>query len=170
MGGEIDVISTEGQGTSFYFTASFKLQDEQEFTEEIDLLNTAKNIKPTVKKKILLAEDDEVSRKMVTKILNRRDFDVLAVDDGMKAVEACNKEKFDLILMDVYMPILDGYKTTNVIRNESTLNKSTPIIAMTAYALSGDKEKCLEAGMYDYISKPIDIQSFYNLIEKWLSK
>jgi CheY-like chemotaxis protein len=89
------------------------------------------------------------------------------VENGKEAVDAYREQRFNAILMDVQMPVLDGYKTTGVIRMiESRNGTHTPIIAMTAFALKGDKEKCLELGMDDYLSKPIDADEFYATVEK----
>ncbi|MDR3542808.1 MAG: response regulator [Desulfosporosinus sp.] len=116
------------------------------------------------RKKVLLAEDDLVSRKMITIILDKNDFEVIAVDNGMEAVLAFQREKFHIILMDVNMPYLDGFSATASIRlKEKELKCHTPIIAMTAHALNGDREKCLESGMDDYLTKPID---FNQVLEK----
>ena len=120
-------------------------------------------------KKVLLAEDDLVSRNLVMIILKKNGFEVFPVENGKDAVSAFEKEKFDLILMDVNMPCLDGYSATSIIRlKEKDMSFHTPIIAMTAHALKGDKEKCLEAGMDAYLSKPINISQAMDIIQKYI--
>ena len=104
-------------------------------------------------------------------LLRKKGLDIKTAENGKVAIDIFKKDRFDLILMDVNMPYLDGYSATAVIRlKEQLTNAHTPIIAMTAYALSGDKEKCLNAGMDDYISKPVDINEFNRIIDKWLGK
>ena len=105
--------------------------------------------------KILLAEDNFINQKVTIKILNTYGFNVTAVSDGQEAVTAVNSGSFDIILMDLQMPKVDGFKATEKIRNLQNANRDIPIIALTAHALMGDKEKCLDAGMTDYISKPV---------------
>ena len=168
MDGEMEVESKEGIGSSFFFTAIFGLQEKQVelAKEDIHYPVQCTGTKP---KKVLLAEDDLVSRNIMTIILKKKGFQVVAVENGEEAVSAYQKEKFDLILMDVNMPYLDGFAATAQIRSrEKNLSFHTPIIAMTAYALKGDREKCLESGMDDYLCKPIDISQVMEIIDKYV--
>ena len=166
MAGEMGVKSKEGIGSSFFFTAVFGLQEEPGLFAKRNLGNPVKSA-ITGHKKVLLAEDDLVSNNIVTIILKKKGFQVVAVENGKDAVSAHEKERFDLILMDVNMPYLDGFAATAQIRlREKNSNFHTPIIAMTAYALKGDREKCLESGMDDYLSKPIDISQVMAIIDK----
>ena len=107
-------------------------------------------------------EDDLISRNLATLILTKKGFRVTTVENGKEVVDVFGQEKFDLILMDINMPQLDGYSATAQIRSREDMEFRTPIIAMTAYALKGDREKSLEAGMDDYISKPIDLENLSN--------
>lgn len=86
-----------------------------------------------------------------------------------QAVEMSNRKKYGLIFMDCQMPVMDGYKATEIIKDKSIFNQNTPIIAMTANAMEGDKEKCIEAGMDDYISKPVLIESIKTIIKQYLN-
>jgi len=170
MDGAVDVESKENVGSSFFFTAVFGLPEEEvaDAKKEIDCTQP-KQRKNAKSKKVLLAEDDEVSKKIVTIMLERKGYKVVAVQNGMEAIAAFEDGKFDLILMDINMPYMDGYSATVIIRaKEELLNCRTPIIAMTAYALNGDREKCLDAGMDDYISKPISLEQTMNLIERYV--
>lgn len=168
MNGEIGVESKENIGSSFFFTAVFGLPEEKIKYLKKDMVKD--ELIPCNKeaiKKILLAEDDVVSRNMVTIMLKQKGFEVVTAENGIEAVSAFEKSKFDLILMDVNMPYMDGYSATVSIREkEKERNYRTPIIAMTAYALKGDREKCLEFGMDDYISKPISLNQAIDIIEK----
>jgi len=113
---------------------------------------------------VLLAEDNIINQKLAVRILERREHKVTVANNGAEALELMDKEKFDLILMDVQMPKMDGYQTTAAIRQkEIGTENHMPIMAMTAHAMKGDREKCLEAGMDDYISKPLKP---YDLLKK----
>jgi len=167
MNGQIWVESKDGEGSEFFFTAIFGVPGVKVAHIDIDH-NEPIQYKNAELKKVLLAEDDPVSRNMVTIILQKLGFKVIAVENGQQAIEAFAKEKFHVILMDVNMPCLDGYAATAIIRlKEQTLKYSTPIIAMTAHALQGDREKCLAAGMNDYISKPINFSQAVGLVQKY---
>ena len=170
MNGEIGVESEEGVGSSFFFTAEFGIHHQAIMLNEEVAEQELFAHHSCTEKTILLAEDDMVSKNVVTIFLEKQGFQVIAVDNGNEAVSAFKQEKVDLILMDINMPYLDGYSATAMIRQEEK-NKTfhTPIIAMTAYALKGDREKCLEAGMDDYISKPIDINQVLSIIQKYIA-
>jgi len=168
MDGEMGVESEEGIGSRFFFTAVFGVQKESVLVINQDNHYPVQCIS-SEHKKVLLAEDDIVSRKIVTILLKTKGFEVVAVENGKEVVSAYEKDKFDLILMDVNMPYLDGFSATAQIRLlEKNNSYYTPIIAMTAYALNGDREKCLEAGMDDYLSKPIDLSRAMELINKYV--
>ena len=121
--------------------------------------------------RILVAEDDRVIRQILGSMLQRAKYQVEFAEDGKCAVEMWERGKFDIILMDVQMPHMNGFAATGAIRDkESTCGNYTPIIAMTAHALKEDEERCLNAGMDAYISKPIDFQSCLQLIRETLER
>jgi signal transduction histidine kinase/ActR/RegA family two-component response regulator len=121
--------------------------------------------------RILVAEDNPVNRKVVMDTLGKLGYQATIVEDGQKAVDAVRKQPFDLILMDCQMPIKDGYQATQEIRIlDSKLSRRTPVVAITAHAMQGDREKCLAAGMDDYLSKPIRMTLLKEMIEKWLKR
>ena len=116
--------------------------------------------------RILVAEDNPVNQKLATKILQKMGHRVTVVGDGKKAVETLGQGTFDLVMMDVQMPVMNGFEATQTIRaQEKHSGKHIPIVAMTAHAMKGDRERCLEAGMDGYVSKPIDLQDLYHAIE-----
>ena len=118
---------------------------------------------------ILLVDDNEFNRKVALKQLDKLGYDVTVAIDGHQALDYYQNAKFDLILMDCHMPIMDGYQATAHIRKiESSQNTHIPIIAMTANAMLGDREICLNAGMDDYLSKPIIISDLHDILLKWL--
>ena len=120
--------------------------------------------------KLLLAEDNKTNQVVATAILEKFGYSVDTVENGSEAIDALSAKPYDLVLMDCQMPIMDGYIATEMIRNEdsSVLNHKIPIVAMTANAMRGDREKCLQAGMDDYVSKPIDPEVLNNIVTKWL--
>ncbi len=123
---------------------------------------------------ILMAEDNAINRQVAQEILESWGASVTVVHNGYDAVEIVKKQDFDLILMDVQMPVLDGHEAAKQIRQWEQSSErrqkhgATPIIAMTAYAMSGDREKCLEAGMNDHVSKPLDPQHMFATLTKWM--
>jgi PAS domain S-box-containing protein len=121
--------------------------------------------------RILLAEDNAVNRQLAIRLLEKRGHSVIAVNDGRQALEALEREKFDLVLMDVQMPEIDGLEATRTIRGrERNTGIHQLIISVTAHVMKGDREKCIEAGADDYISKPIQSEELYAAIERlWTS-
>lgn len=119
--------------------------------------------------KILVAEDNEANQFLIKAITKNMEWEITMVDDGEQAVDAYNKDTFDLIMMDIQMPILNGYEATKIIRTiEEEKGIHTPIIALTAYAMKSDKDNCIDAGMDDYISKPFKRQQFLDMVSETL--
>jgi len=117
---------------------------------------------------ILVVEDDLLNLKLICEILKAEGFIVHYAKDGIEAIDMAKKKLYDLILMDIELPRMDGIEATKIIKN--ILNyKKVPVIALTAYAMRGDKEKFLAAGLDDYISKPIDISDFIKKLERYFS-
>ncbi|SDG35260.1 PAS domain-containing protein [Desulfosporosinus hippei] len=166
MDGEISVESKLGVGSCFSFSAIFKAaMDNTEInnTNNEDTLNVT-----ATSSTALLVEDDYVSGVVMKKLCERRNIALTIVTNGKQAIEIMKKECFDIIFMDIQMPDISGYETTRIIRDmEREVNKHTPIIATTAFALVGDREKCIDVGMDDYLAKPIDSEKFYAIVERW---
>ena len=122
--------------------------------------------------RILLAEDNPVNRKVALKILEKLGYSAIPVENGIEAVQELEKYDYDLVLMDIQMPEMDGFEATDIIRDplSSVLNHEVPVIAMTAHAMDGDREKCIQAGMDDYISKPVKPEILTKVIKKVLSR
>jgi CheY-like chemotaxis protein len=118
---------------------------------------------------ILLAEDNLVNQRVARAMLEKAGHSVVLASTGQKALSLWEQQPFDVILMDVQMPDIDGFEATAAIRKkEKESGAHTPIIAMTAHAMSGDRERCLDAGMDNYISKPIHAAELLDLVEKYL--
>ena len=124
--------------------------------------------KRTGSSRILLVEDDDVNQKYVMRVLQRHGFQADLAIDGRRAVDAVMKSDYDLVLMDVQMPRMDGLEATAQIRYREGTNRHTPIVGLTANALPGDRERCLAAGMDDYLSKPVSVEQLKNAISHWV--
>jgi len=152
----------------------FRNQDHMLFDPEyrqVDDPNTLQNT-PERALRVLLVEDNEINRKLALHMLGKFGFDSYAAQNGVEALELLEKNKFDVILMDIQMPEMDGFETTRRIRNQSSglIDPNIPIIAMTAYAMDKDRDKCLKAGMDDYISKPVQPPVLYKTILEQVMK
>lgn len=183
MGGDIRCESAEGHGSRFSFEImvykavdipGFQLDASQKstFIPEKAIVDDNTIIKQNFNKrkhfKLLLAEDNPINQKVILKILSSAGFDAKSVINGSEALKEYTENDYDLILMDVQMPEMDGLEVTSHIRKMKKPKKDVPIIAITAHALIGDREKCLQAGMNEYISKPIKSFELLKMIDKLL--
>ncbi|WP_243544748.1 hybrid sensor histidine kinase/response regulator [Pseudodesulfovibrio tunisiensis] len=162
MQGRMRLTSREGEGSTFSFTARFRIGDAARIPAE-EAPAPSENMLPL---KVLLADDNALNRQLASTLLKEQGHAVTAVENGMQALEAVQREDFDVILMDVQMPIMDGVSATRAIRdpNSGARTPDIPIVAITAHALKGDRERFLEAGMNGYISKPINTREFHRVI------
>ena len=169
MGGDTGATSTPGVGSTFWFTARLWESKNQSshgirVPTENPLLILARHYKG---KKILLAEDDPTNRELVQENLRLTGLLIDSADNGRQAVEKARETAYDLILMDMQMPVMDGLEATYQIRNIPARNK-VPIIAITANAFNDDRDKCLKSGMNDFLSKPLEPELLYATLLKWL--
>ena len=167
MGGQIGVRSKPGVGSVFSFTLPFA-PPRLAATKETRNQNQDVNSRQRGTLSILVAEDNPINQMVTLRQLRALGFRAEAVANGVDVLAAMNSKRFDLILMDCQMPRLDGYETTRRIRQRERGGARTPVIAVTAHAMKGDRERCLAAGMDDYISKPFREQDLAALLDRWL--
>jgi CheY-like chemotaxis protein len=173
-GGDIWLEGDAGAGSTFKFTARFELCKMPAGEPGADAPAELENDVRRRTLRVLMAEDNAVSQKLVTRLLEKRGYSVVAVADGHQALAALEREPFDVVLMDVQMPSMGGFEATAAIRRREREAQSPPaqpvrIIAMTASAMKGDRERCLAAGMDGYVSKPIRYQELLATIEELLT-
>ncbi len=176
MGGEMFLISETGKGSEIALNLPFKLSTEDAakptgITISNEFSGKEGEDKPHDQINILVAEDNVVNQRLVKELLSRKSYQVTIVENGLKIFDVLENTRFDAILMDIQMPIMDGLEATSIIREiEKGTGKHIPIIGITAYAVKADKEKCVSAGMDDYMSKPFVKEEFYKMIEKYTSR
>ena len=119
--------------------------------------------------RVLLVEDNMVNRNVAVEMLENLGCEVSLAENGDTAVAMGNSEKYDIILMDCHMPLMDGYEATGLIKKDGSLNAETPVVALTANATTGDRAKCLSAGMDDYVSKPVITRTLSHILDKWVA-
>ena len=175
MGGSIGIQSRVGEGSRFHFTvrmapaageAAATPQDTPGLGNLARAVTSDHSAEPRLR--ILLAEDNLVNQKLTSALLKRRGHEVVVAENGHEAVAAAGRESFDLMLMDVQMPEMDGFEATAAIRRmEAATGRRTPIVALTAHAMKGDRQKCIQAGMDDYLTKPVDLDSLDAMLKQW---
>jgi two-component system, sensor histidine kinase len=166
MGGEICVESEYGKGSTFYFTCWVDTVSNQNIHLNTEPITTEERTKKSLR--LLLVEDDYVSQLIIKRLCKMKLWNVVIASSGNEAIDIIEKEKFHLILMDVHMAEVSGYDVTKFIREKELLTREhIPIIATTAYAMAKDKDAAINAGMDDYISKPLDLEKLVGIIEDW---
>lgn len=181
MGDTIDVESTLGEGSTFCFTvyldgiapAGGSKCEQTSGADDSPAGTRTESKEPGIAARILLVEDNRINRMVVRRPLARLGLQVDVAENGEEALQACDKRSYDLILMDLHMPVMDGYEATQKIRQKERQSgrKSaicTPIIALTADAQPSDREACLKAGMSDYLAKPVNLKELVATIRNWL--
>jgi signal transduction histidine kinase/CheY-like chemotaxis protein len=168
MGGVLGVDSVEGEGSLFWFTVRFKCSDEKPEQPSASRSETS-FIK--LDAKILLVEDNPINQMVAQKMLEKVGLKPMLANNGVEAMQLLNEQIFDLVLMDCQMPEMDGFSATREIRKlqiKAANQNAIPVVAMTANVMSGDRERCLEVGMDDYIGKPVQRDQLESVLRKWL--
>lgn len=160
--GEIHVKSKQGVGSEFSFVLTYRK------AKHIEIINETLSEYNPGSLRILLCEDNVLNQKLVKNVIYNFDFELDIVDNGQAGIELLSKNKYDLVLMDLQMPIKDGYQTTHYIRNK--MNLDIPIIAMTAHSLVGEQERCYKEGMNAYVTKPFKQATLLEAIKKVTTK
>lgn len=168
MGGSISIASEPGTGTTVHFCVTLGRADGA--VPLPDVPEPAEATLPERPLRILLAEDDRVNRSLVIKLMEKHGHAVTAVEDGQQAVRALAAEAFDVLLMDVQMPVMDGVQATRAIRDGAAgkERKNVPIVALTAHAMSGDRERLIQAGADEYLAKPFDVDTLLRVLRRSL--
>lgn len=165
MGGSVHMDSTEGQGTTISFTLPLTVASATVYENAPTAAPPAAD--STFSINVLVAEDEPVNRQVIRGMLMHLGASVTIVEDGQQAVDAIHQHHFDIVFMDCQMPVLDGFSAAMQLRATESPERRLPIIALTANALAGDRQRCLEAGMDDYLTKPVNIARLSQILEYW---
>lgn len=170
MGGSLSIASDVGVGTTIHFCVTFGQADR--LPEMVARPIEAKDVDSARSYRILLVEDERVNQLAVRKLLEMQGHFVATAEDGQQALTALRSESFDVVLMDVQMPVMDGLEATQAIRNGAAGKQvqHIPIVALTAYAMSGDRERLLETGMDDYLAKPVGLDELRDVLGRVAQK
>jgi len=172
-GGKIWVESEPDRGSKFHFTCVFEVPARADEVENTDLEDEALSLAQRVAReersrgfRVLVAEDNPINQKLAVRLLEKKGYRATVAGNGLAVLDMLKKQRFDMILMDVQMPEMGGLEATRAIREkELTLGGHIPIVAMTANAMKGDRERCLESGMDDYVSKPVLPEEMFRVME-----
>ena len=168
MGGTITADSTPGRGSTFRFAVELAAPASADIAvprSAAERRGAPVWSRPPL---VLVAEDSQINQIVATRVLERCGCSVKVVEDGAEALEALAAQRFDAVLMDCQMPLMDGYDATRELRRREQGAAHTPVIAMTAHAMAGDRERCLQAGMDDYISKPVRHADLTDVLMRWI--
>jgi CheY-like chemotaxis protein len=165
MGGELGVLSASDQGSTFWFEIPFEIASTNLAQHPAHLPAQAVQQEGL----ILIAEDNEVNAKITTIQLQKLGYDIDSAGTGKGTIEKVRSKRYALILVDVQMPDKDGFEATREIRDfEKNTGYRVPIVAMAAHAMQGDRKRCLNAGMDDYMTKPVSLESLRDITERWI--
>ncbi|HED30286.1 MAG TPA: response regulator, partial [Prosthecochloris aestuarii] len=180
MGGEVQLESCADEGSVFSFTLEFLKGPESLPAPSVKNFSRSKpgrrgdEVKPSEYtmgvSDVLVVEDNLINRKVAEAMLKKLGYSVDLVNNGAEAVEALHRKRYGLVLMDLQMPVMDGFEATRIIRDPDSgiPGRKVPIVAMTANATREDRQRCIEAGMDDYLAKPVDRDALLSMLQRWL--
>jgi signal transduction histidine kinase/ActR/RegA family two-component response regulator len=172
MGGAIGASSQPGRGSTFWFELPLPEVEEtaaqRSGRDRVVELSERRGDPDAAL--VLVVEDSPVNRLVAVHVLERCGFRSHVVNDGREALQALSSQRYDAVLMDCQMPDIDGYEATRELRRRENGGRHTPVIAMTAHAMTGDRERCIEAGMDDYIAKPVRMQTLNDVLRRWIDE
>lgn len=168
MHGTIGANSTLGKGSTFWIEIPFPIADANISGSPVKQDNQAVKGLQAFHGRVLVAEDNSVNQLIIRKLLEKTGIQVTIVGNGQEVLSTLQIQSFDLVILDCQMPIMDGYEACRSIRSSSNSYSHTPIIALTASALKEDEQKCMDAGMNDFLTKPVDPQKLYQSLGSWL--
>lgn len=167
MGGEIGVESEYGKGSTFWIEVALPASDVPDASSLYDAHNN--DIEPVhLQGRALIADDNEINQKVIQLMLASYGIQTVVASNGEAALGLLETEQFDIVFMDCQMPVLNGYEVTEIIRNGEKPYQNTPVIALTANSMERDRQRCLAAGMDDFLTKPVNQNSLENILGKWL--
>lgn len=165
MGGQVGLTSEPGRGSTFWVDLDFAFAAAPA-SQEVEQRATGRRFAG----RVLVAEDNAVNRKLIARMLAHFGIEPVLANDGTQALEILKRQRFDLVLMDCQMPMLDGYEATRQLRQMEGGGRSTPIVAITAHAFPQDQARCSEAGMNDYLSKPLEVAALAKVLGRYLEE
>ncbi|MGH2849367.1 MAG: ATP-binding protein, partial [Solirubrobacteraceae bacterium] len=168
MDGAIGAESAPGEGSTFWFEVELPLSGTDAVAAQEPQTREAAPIDAGNRRRVLVAEDSMINQVVAVRLLERYGVRARVVADGREALAALAEEDFDAVLMDCQMPVLDGYGATVELRRREGDGRHTPVIAMTANAMKGDRDRCIAAGMDDYVTKPMRSHDVAAILERWL--
>jgi CheY-like chemotaxis protein len=162
MGGSVDFTSRAGAGSTFWIDVALRIASAPP-PPKVELLPSVHKV-DEARLRILVAEDNAVNQRLMVRCLEKLGCEVDVASSGVEALQKWSRSLYNLVFMDCQMPEMDGYEATAQIRSQEKGESHTPIVAITAHAMSGDRERCLQAGMDDYLSKPIDFAHLARIV------
>ncbi len=170
MGGTIWVDSDEGKGSTFSFTINAKRAQSKDTSENSKIVINS-NMAVERPLRILMAEDNRINQLVAKKTLERKlGYEIDIATNGSEALQMLKSQKYDIILMDCFMPVMDGFEATRKIKENPSEYNNPTVVALTASALKEDRDKCFDAGMDDFLSKPLNIKEIIRVLKNWKQK